>query len=351
MAIDANNNALSLEQITLLTKTYEPDILESASLVNDDVFEKLRIKVYRNLENANSVMIFNRHTGTARRYKPGNLPKSTIGYLSERELKVVLSVDRFYENIQNFREKEPFQVPTLENAYEAEVTRYLLMQGAKSYAGNVRNCLFHGDVKKEGAYELYDGFNAHIAAGIEAGEISAKNQNLVTLEAMDAATTTDQQAYEAYLEFTESWDEKLKAQEEVIVLVSNWLRSKIIRGYIKTYQGAVTLAEAHKDGYKFVDTPNVTLVSHPVFGKGDMMIAYVPYVLEFGSDVENPGHTNIAVDRSPEDFNILVFQVQTAQGVRIRQISSDMFCVSSGKNDPTISMGGEYQTAAEGDGE
>lgn len=344
MAIDITNNALNVDQISLLTQTYAPEILETATGVNSEVFEKLKIKVHRDLQHVNKVMIFNRHMGTARRYKPGNLPKSTIGYLSERKLEVVLSVDRFYENIQNFREKEPFQVPTLENAYDAPVTRYLLLQGAKNYRANVLNCLFLGDIDKEGSYELYNGFYKHIKEGIAAGEISETNHNYVTFESPLSDLSTDEECYEAYLEFHTKMDPKLKAQEEIMILVPETFRAKITQGYIKSNPaGSVTLAEAYADGYRFVTTPKSVLVSDPVLGNGFQMVATVPWNLEFGTDADNPDNTSIAVERMQEDFNVLIFQVQSAQGVRIRQISADKFCVSEGSNAPLISMGGEYR--------
>lgn len=344
MAIDKTNHALGVEQISLLTQTYAPEILETATGVNSEVFEKLKIKVHRDLQHVNKVMIFNRHMGTARRYKPGNLPKSTIGYLSERKLEVVLSVDRFYENIQNFREKEPFQVPTLENAYDAPVTRYLLLQGAKGYRANVLNCLFCGDIEKAGSYELYNGFYQHIKEGIAANEISEKNRNYVRFEAPLTDLSTDEECYEAYLEFHKKMDEKLKAQPEIMILVPENLHAKITQGYIKSNPaGSVTLAETYAEGYRFVTTPKSTLVSDPVLGDGFQMIATVPWNLEFGTDADNPDATSITVERAQEDFNILIFQVQSAQGVRIRQISSDKFCVTEGNNVPVISMGGEYR--------
>lgn len=344
MAIDTTNHALSVEQISLLTQTYAPDILETATGVNSEVFEKLRIKVHRNLEHVNKVMIFNRHMGTARRYKPGNLPKSTVGYLSERKLEVVLSVDRFYENIQNFREKEPFHVPTLDNAYDADVTRFLLLQGAKNYQANVLNCLFVGDMAVDGAYELYNGFYAHINKGINAGEISENNKNYVKFEAPLTDLSTDEECYEAYLEMHRKMDVKLKAQPEIMFIVPETLRAKITQGYIKSNPaGSVTLAETYADGYRFVTTPKTVLVSDPVVGEGYQMLATVPWNLEFGTDIENVDNTKIEMERSQEDFNILIFQVQSAQGVRIRQISSDKFCVSEGNNVPIISMGGEYR--------
>ena len=344
MAIDNANHALGVEQISLLTQTYAPDILETATGVNSEVFEKLKIKVHRNLEHVNKVMIFNRHMGTARRYKPGNLPKSTVGYLSERKLEVVLSVDRFYENIQNFREKEPFHVPTLENAYDAPVTRYLLMQGAKNYQANVLNCLFVGNIETEGAYELYNGFYAHINEGINSEEISEKNKNYVKFDAPLTDLSTDEECYEAYLEMHRKMDVKLKAQPEIMFIVPETLRAKITQGYIKSNPaGSVTLAETYADGYRFVTTPKTVLVSDPVVGEGFQMIATVPWNLEFGTDIENVDNTKIEMERAQEDFNILIFQVQSAQGVRIRQISSDKFCVSEGNNVPIISMGGEYR--------
>ena len=71
MAVDNKNITLSVDQVQTVARVLEPDILESDSLVNNSVFEQLKINVIRNLENVNSLMVFDRKVGTTRRYRAG----------------------------------------------------------------------------------------------------------------------------------------------------------------------------------------------------------------------------------------------------------------------------------------
>ena len=146
MAIDKKNNALSVDQILTITREVEPDILESAALVNDSVFEDLQINVIRDLENVSSLMVFDRKIGTTRRYQAGKELRSKVGFMHERELKVALSWNRYTENIQNFREKAPFSILGSNETYafSATQTAFLLNQMAISYSTDLLSNLFFG---------------------------------------------------------------------------------------------------------------------------------------------------------------------------------------------------------------
>ena len=76
------------------------------------------------------------------------------------------------------------------------------------------------------------------------------------------------------------------------------------------------------------------------------MIATVKYNFEFGTDLGPNSKAFVKVTNDPNDLNVLIYQVQTAQGVRIRQISADKFCVSTGTIKPIESVGGEYRDAS-----
>ena len=166
MAVDNKHNALSVDQIMTITREVEPDILESASLVNDSVFEDMKINVIRDLENVNALMVFDRKVGTTRRYQANKPLNNKIGFMHERELKVALSWNRFTENIQNFREKAPFSILGSNDTYafSSTQTAFMLAQMAKIYSQDVLSNLFFGKESKgvEDAFGLYDGYFAHI---------------------------------------------------------------------------------------------------------------------------------------------------------------------------------------------
>lgn len=344
MAIDKKNHALSVDQILTITREVEPDILESAALVNDSVFEDMQINVIRDLENVSSLMVFDRKIGTTRRYQAGKELRSKVGFMHERELKVALSWNRYTENIQNFREKAPFSILGSNETYafSSTQTAFLLNQMAISYSTDLLSNLFFGKEAKgvDDAYGLYDGYFAHIERDINAGRISVKNHNY---QELDPINGVDPEAdYDTALKFYQNLDPKMKMQREIIIYCSETTLSHIARGYNLKYQGMQT-ASVLDPSFRFFEMPKARFVSHAAMGEGDCLIATLPYNFDFGSDMNGSvtdGVIKMANDQN--DFNVLIFQIQTAQGTRIRRISSDVFCVSSGKNTPLGAMGGEY---------
>lgn len=342
MTVDNTNNALDLAQVQTLTRTLEPDLLESATLVNDSVFEEMYINVIRNLENVNNLMIFERHTGTTRRYEAGKPLNNNIGFMHERELKVVLSWNQIRDNIQNYREKEPFSVLGTNETFEAPNSEWFIRQVAEIYAGDVLANLFPGDVNAEGTYSLYDGFFTHIAHDINAGRISEKKHNLQVVEPIDGLDPVED--YNKFVGFINGLDPKLSRTEH-IVYMSPTTRQRIVQGYLAKYQGLQT-TDVIKPEFRFLDAPRTQIIAHPSFGDGDKMIATVKYNFEFGTDLGPNSKAFVKVTNDPQDLNVLIYQVQTAQGVRIRQISADKFCVSTGSTKPIESVGGEYRDAS-----
>ena len=344
MAVDNKNNALSVDQILTISREVEPDILESASLINDTVFESLQINVIRDLENINSLMVFDRKVGTTRRYQAGVELKSKVGFMHERELKVSLSWNRYTENIQNFREKAPFSILGSNETYAFSNTQtaFMLAQMAKSYSQDVLSNLFFGKVSNglDSAFGLYDGYFAHIERDINAGRISLANGNYQELDPINGVDPVAD--YETAVKFYQGLDLKMKMNPEILIYCSEITFNRIAEGYLQKYQNMQTV-DVKKPGFTFMHMERARFVAHPALGSGDCLIASLPYNLDFGSDMTGAvtGPT-IRIQNDPNDFNVVIFQLQTAQGTRIRRISSDVFCVSNGKNSPFASMGGEY---------
>lgn len=344
MAVDNKNITLSVDQVQTVARVLEPDILESASLVNNSVFEQLKINVIRNLENVNSLMVFDRKVGTTRRYRAGRKVENKVGYIHERELKVELSMNRYTENAQNFREKEPFSIAGFNETGElnAPVSEFIMRQIAIAYSSDVMSNLFFGDYEKgdDDPYGLYNGFFAHINRDINRGLISVKNHNYQIIDPIDG---TDPKAdYQTFVQFYENLDPKMLLADTVYIYMSTQTRQRILRGYMQTYMGFQVEGVANPE-YRMTETPKAQLCAHPALGVGDCLIATTEYNFEFGTDLSgSTGDAKVMVNISPDDFNVYIFQIQTAQGTRIRQITSDHFCVSSGKNTPIKSTGGEY---------
>lgn len=345
MAIDTKNHALDVDQIRTITHEVEPDILESASLVNDVVFEEMQINVIRDLENVNTLMVFDRKVGTTRAYKAGRTLNSKVGFMHERELKVALSMNRYTENIQNFREKQPFSILGTNETYSFSSTQtaFLLSQMAASYSTDLLSNLFFGKAAKgeDDAYGLYDGYFTHIERDINAGRISTKNHNYQELDPIDGTDPVSD--YETAVKFYKGLDPKMKMQREILIYCAPSTFANIAAGYNLKYQGMQT-PDVMNPSFRFYEMPKAHFVPHAAMGEGDCLIATLPYNFDFASDMNGDvtGGSTIKMANDQNDFNVLIFQIQTAQGTRIRRISSDAFCVSNGTNTPLGALGGEY---------
>lgn len=332
-------STLSLRDVQHMTDILAPDILESAALLNSTMFNDLYIRVLAGTEFRRSQLVFNRKGGTTRRYEAGKTIESKLGTIEERKLEVSLSWNRYLDNIQNYREKEPWSVLGTNGTYNAPNSEFAIRNIGKSFSEDILSNLFFGKkaLGTDSPLGLFDGYSTQIDAEITRGKVKA-----ITLDPFtDQPEADNSENYDIFCGFIAKLSPKLKRQEKVIVYCSDRVRMLIIDGYLKKYIGLQTPNAADKD-FRFIGMPNVELVSHPIIGDGDRLIATVPFNFEYGVDTLNDMAT-VAVDHDPNDFNVLIYQIQSAQGVRILRVSEDAFAVSNGSAKALEGLNGDYQ--------
>lgn len=332
-------STLSLRDVQHMTDILAPDILESAALLNSTMFNDLYIRVLAGTEFRRSQLVFNRKGGTTRRYEAGKTIESKLGTIEERKLEVSLSWNRYLDNIQNYREKEPWSVLGTNGTYNAPNSEFAIRNIGKSFSEDILSNLFFGKkaLGTDSPLGLFDGYSTQIDAEITRGKVKA-----ITLDPFtDQPEADNSENYDIFCGFIAKLSPKLKRQEKVIVYCSDRVRMLIIDGYLKKYIGLQTPNAADKD-FRFIGMPNVELVSHPIIGDGDRLIATVPFNFEYGVDTLNDMAT-VAVDHDPNDFNVLIYQIQSAQGVRILRVSEDVFAVSNGSAKALEGLNGDYQ--------
>ena len=336
--------ALSKDNVKTLTNILEPDIVQSPVLENFEVFRKLGIKVIEDTEFERGQMIFRRKGGEARRYKQGESLKSKLGYMEESKLTVYQSWARYEENLQNFREKEPFSILGSNQSYNAPVSEFIIRQIGKQYAGDVLSNLFFGkeSLGAEHPLGLYNGYWTLIDQAINMGKISKSQMNLVDCTPIQAGPETeDGENYDAFVEWVEGWHPALRNAERVLVYMTPQQKRLIIHSYMRKFTGLQS-ANAGSENFKFVGMENIELVTHAIIGKGDRMIATVPENLRFALDKENDWNS-VKLSHSEKDFNVLIFQVQSTQGAHILDTSGSVFCVSNGTVTQIEELNGDYQ--------
>lgn len=340
----AKYHALGEDNVKTLTNILSPDIVESPVVENYKVFQKLGIKVIEDTEFERTQMIFRRKGGEARRYKQGSTLKSKLGYMEESKLVVVQAWARYYENLQNFREKQPFIISGSNKTYNAPVSEFILRNIGKQYAGDVLSNLFFGKeaLGEDHPMALYDGYWTKIDQLINMGKISKGLMNLVDCSPIQTGPETEAgENYDAFVEWVEGWHPSLRNAEHVLVYMAPQQKRLIIHSYMRKFTGLQS-ANAGNESFKFVGMENIELVSHAIIGKGDRMIATVPDNLQFGLDKEDDWNS-VNMTHDPHDMNVLIFQVQSTQGVRILDTAGSSFCVSNGTASPIEELNGDYQ--------
>lgn len=343
-------NALNLSQVQTVTEQLHTDLVARASMLNDQMADKLRLTVTTDVENIDKLFIFNDKGLLARQYKQGAVKKVQLGIITENPAKVILAVTHPQDNVQKYREKEPFHVNP-DGTNNAEKTQFLLGKIAERHAQDVRANFFFGNEANAKLEEttanqvklglsLYDGIYTKIAKGITSGKISKTIGNLVETGDLMASSVTPQQAYEKFKAMYQAINDDLRAAEEVIAYASSALADKIVEGYMLVHPQLAP--STLNEGWKFSQMPNLTLVTHSAMGKGSQIIFALPGVLEYICDIRPEGQANITVERNSDDHNLFDYQIQTAQASRIRDYSPKSICVNEQVNTPNSVPAGDY---------
>lgn len=343
-------NALNLSQVQTVTEQLHTDLVARASMLNDQMADKLRLTVTTDVENIDKLFIFNDKGLLARQYKQGAVKKVQLGIITENPAKVILAVTHPQDNVQKYREKEPFHVNP-DGTNNAEKTQFLLGKIAERHAQDVRANFFFGNEANAKLEEttanqvklglsLYDGIYTKIAKGITTGKISKTIGNLVETGDLMASSVTSQQAYEKFKAMYQAINDDLRAAEEVIAYASSALADKIVEGYMLVHPQLAP--STLNEGWKFSQMPNLTLVTHSAMGKGSQIIFALPGVLEYICDIRPEGQANITVERNSDDHNLFDYQIQTAQASRIRDYSPKSICVNEQVNTPNSVPAGDY---------
>lgn len=342
--------AINLSQVQTVTEQLHTDLVSRASMLNDKMLEDLKLTVTTDVENLDKLFLFNDKGLQARQYKQGAVKKVQLGKIIENPAKVVLAVTHPQDNVQKYREKEPFHVNP-DGTTNAEQTQFLLNKVSERHSQDVRANFFFGNeanAKLEETAEnqvklglsLYDGIYTKIAKAITNGTISEAIGNMVKTGDLLAGSVTPEAAYEKFKAMYQSLNDDLRAADELIAYVSSTLADKIIEGYMVKHPQLAPATQ--QEGWKFSQMKNLTLVTHSAMGKGSEIIFALPGILEYICDIRPGGQANITVERNSDDHNLFDYQIQTAQATRVRDYSPRVLCVNEQVNTPNNVPAGDY---------
>lgn len=342
--------AINLSQVQTVTEQLHTDLVSRASMLNDKMLEDLKLTVTTDVENLDKLFLFNDKGLQARQYKQGAVKKVQLGKIVENPAKVILAVTHPQDNVQAYREKEPFHVNP-DGTTNAEQTQFLLNKVAERHSQDVRANFFFGNEANAKLEEtaanqvklglsLYDGIYTKIAKAITNGTISEAIGNMVKTGDLLAGSVTPEAAYGKFKAMYQSINDDLRAADEVIAYVSSALADKIIEGYMVKHPQLAPATQ--QEGWKFSQMKNLTLVTHSAMGKGSEIIFALPGILEYICDIRPEGQSNITVAMNTDDHNLFDYQIQTAQTTRVRDYSPRVFCVNEQANTPNNVPAGDY---------
>lgn len=342
--------AINLSQVQTVTEQLHTDLVSRASMLNDQMLENLKLTVTTDVENLDKLFLFNDKGLQARQYKQGAVKKVQLGKIIENPAKVILAVTHPQDNVQKYREKEPFHVNS-DGTTNAEQTQFLLNKVAERHSQDVRANFFFGNEANAKLEEtaanqvklglsLYDGIYTKIAKAITNGTISEAIGNMVKTGDLLAGSVTPEAAYEKFKAMYQSLNDDLRAADEVIAYVSSALADKIIEGYMVKHPQLAPATQ--QEGWKFSQMKNLTLVTHSAMGKGSEIIFALPGILEYICDIRPESQANITVAMNTDDHNLFDYQIQTAQATRIRDYSPRVLCVNEQANTPNNVPAGDY---------
>lgn len=342
--------AINLSQVQTVTEQLHTDLVSRASMLNDKMLEDLKLTVTTDVENLDKLFLFNDKGLQARQYKQGAVKKVQLGKIIENPAKVILAVTHPQDNVQKYREKEPFHVNP-DGTTNAEQTQFLLNKVSERHSQDVRANFFFGNeanAKLEETAEnqvklglsLYDGIYTKIAKAITNGTISEAIGNMVKTGDLLAGSVTPEAAYEKFKAMYQSLNDDLRAADEVIAYVSSALADKIIEGYMVKHPQLAPATQ--QEGWKFSQMKNLTLDTHSAMGKGSEIIFALPGILEYICDIRPESQANITVTMNTDDHNLFDYQIQTAQATRIRDYSPRVLCVNEQANTPNNVPAGDY---------
>lgn len=342
--------AINLSQVQTVTEQLHTDLVSRASMLNDKMLEDLKLTVTTDVENLDKLFLFNDKGLQARQYKQGAVKKVQLGKIIENPAKVVLAVTHPQDNVQKYREKEPFHVNP-DGTTNAEQTQFLLNKVSERHSQDVRANFFFGNEANAKLDEtaanqvklglsLYDGIYTKIAKAITNGTISEAIGNMVKTGDLLAGSVTPEAAYEKFKAMYQSLNDDLRAADEVIAYVSSTLADKIVEGYMVKHPQLAPATQ--QEGWKFSQMKNLTLVTHSAMGKGSEIIFALPGILEYICDIRPEGQANITLERNSDDHNLFDYQIQTAQTTRVRDYSPRSICVNEQVNTPNNVPAGDY---------
>lgn len=336
-----NHQAIDISAIEDVKVEIHKDLVYNMSGLTSDDLSRLYINILTDVEHEDRKYIYKGKNAIARSYKPGKLVRAKLGEAIPRTLRVHNVITGVPDNIQNYRNKQPFSVAGVSTyGLSQSLIEQRLRLTSLAFGNQVVGGAFHAeyDADSDDPLGMYDGFLVNIENDKESGLISKVMKNYVELTEVSYAnplSPTDTEcvaAYDRYIAFVRSMDKDLR--KAAIVYATTAEEQNIIRGYALKFSSAQTSIITQNE-FVSHEARTVKLIGSDIYGSiGTQLIATREQNFEFGLDltnINNPAAAFISVDKSPDDpLNAILISMQVAAGTRVLNFNKDSLLVSNG---------------------
>lgn len=328
---------MDLSQVKEMTKVIAPKILESPATLHFEQLAKYGIRTITGLEFQELQYRAKRRAGMTRPYKKGMGKRGTLLDVGQAELVVKVCRGKYEDNVENYREKEPFHILAEKNFEDVESARKALAAGQSTTEDLIANIYYgkrddsvvgEGDNANVGAYGVLSNFDG-VFAHITKMKADGKHINVIeTGEFSPVTSSTKDSNWNLLVSFVEQFPASFQkiinagdsAQNATVrVNVCPTLFSRIMNSYAQTYP-ALTPDKISKVETSFMDFPNLVLVSNPLIGKGSLMMAIIDFAddpqIDFGVDSLNNA-SRVKVNIDPYEPDTYLYDVKVAAGMRV----------------------------------
>lgn len=343
--------AISLETVQSVAKVLKKDIMIAPATLKRDLLGEIGVNVITGVDNVESEFIPLTYGGTIRAYDPAQTytdnDSKEVAQVLERQLQVYTSFRPATLNLQSFKEKEPWDATdkvTEESLVRLPQTTFTIMQAGELYGQEVLQAFFAGDRGhgKNHPLGIYNGIRKLIELDMASQEIegvtvpilvSEEQGNLIKTDPIvRPASTTDFSAYNTFSTFVEKLNPSLRTNPDGCIIIMDMNRALwIFEAYMNRFPNLQSTVKFDK-GFEFFGHPGVRVVGTPLLGVSDMMIATRPNNIDFAIASERDSNS-VSVRQIGIDPNKLNMWIQSAQGVRIKNPTSEYFAVNAKNTD------------------
>jgi hypothetical protein len=338
--------AITVSGLNRAAEKYDPILKKLPFIVLMDKLAELEINL-KEVTYKDTIIAFQRKAGIAKPYAAGTIDLITeIGKLTERELIVLPCYSAIKDHIQNYRDKAVLNPSgdKVDNASKKHPLEQLFLETQVRTVGeDILDSMFPAtrDTSDKSPMGMIDGFFTQVATEISGGAISAANKNYSTSGAFSAPSDADD---------TDAIDDLItwlrKANYQLLKNAVLYMSPSILYFCQDALENKLKYRptngfEAFQEYLRSaVHSPNLRVISDPVFGAGSQLILSVPRNLDLGMNTKSDA--NFVQVRSPyEDPNYAQFWMQWELGARINSLHEKEFFCNEQTNTAT-EMSGDY---------